>query len=141
MPVVWCSRERQRNSTGAHGLFFAARFVGAGSLIAATLGEPREGVAEARIGNIHFKTKVAEGVAAGPVTLLLRPRIVIAVAPGAGRVEAIVETAAFMGSHYDLTASSPVGALRLTSARGIAPGERIDIDWPSMTGIAYPPEC
>jgi ABC-type Fe3+/spermidine/putrescine transport system ATPase subunit len=119
---------------------FAARFVGAGSLVDVTLREPREGKAEAAIGGIRFTAALAEGTVAGRALLLLRPEDLTAVDPGAGRLDAVVETVAFMGSHYDVTASSLVGPLRLTVARDIAPGERIGVAWPDATGIAYPPE-
>jgi len=117
---------------------FAARFVGAGSFLEATVLRRAEGLAEVDARGIRFSaadTGVAEGAAAA---VLLRPEDLAVTPAGGGRLAGRVETCAFFGSYYELRLRTEHGLLRVRDKRPAAPGEAVGIDWPEVAGIAYP---
>jgi ABC-type Fe3+/spermidine/putrescine transport system ATPase subunit len=117
---------------------FAARFVGAGSFLEATVRGRAAGRAEVDARGIRFSATdagVAEGAAAA---VLLRPEDLALAPAGGGRLAGQVETCAFFGSYYELRLRTEHGLLRVRDKDSAAPGEVVGIDWPAVAGIAYP---
>jgi hypothetical protein len=71
------------------------------------------------------------------VQVLLRPEDLRIAAPPDG-VEAVVETCAFFGSYYAITARGSLGTVRAHVPEALAPGAGVRISWPEAAGIAYP---
>jgi ABC-type Fe3+/spermidine/putrescine transport system ATPase subunit len=119
---------------------FAARFVGAGSLLdgRALGGRGRE--VEVDVGGIRFAAADAGVSEGGAVKVLLRPEDLAFVAPGAGRLDGQVLTCAFFGSYYELTVQTPRAVLRVRHRQSAPPGEHVGVDWGQVAGIAYPTE-
>jgi hypothetical protein len=69
--------------------------------------------------------------------VLLRPED-LHVVPTPEGIDATVETCAFFGSYYAVTARSGVGTIRAHVAEAIAPNQSVRISWPETAGIAYP---
>jgi ABC-type Fe3+/spermidine/putrescine transport system ATPase subunit len=116
---------------------FAARFVGAGAFIPATVtGHAGDRVVVDIAG--HSTRAIDAGVGGhARVQVLLRPEDVHICEPADG-MQATVETCAFFGSYYAVTARGPVGTIRVHSQEPIAPGESVGVSWPQDAGIAYP---
>jgi spermidine/putrescine transport system ATP-binding protein len=116
---------------------FAARFIGAGTFIEA---EVRGRSADRVVVDIAGRTTQLIDAGVGDATrvqVLLRPEELRLVAPPDG-LEATVETCAFFGSYYAITAHSSVGTIRAHVPDPVAPGQVVRIDWPEKAGIAYP---
>jgi ABC-type Fe3+/spermidine/putrescine transport system ATPase subunit len=116
---------------------FAARFVGAGTFIEATV----SGRAPGRV-TVELAGRVANPIDAGVgsatrAQVLLRPEDLRIVTEPDG-IEATVDTCAFFGSYYAVTARSEIGMIRAHVADPIAPNHTIRISWPETAGIAYP---
>ena len=119
---------------------FAARFVGAGSLLDGQALGRRGREVEVDVGGIRFAAADAGVSEGGAVTVLLRPEDLEFAPPGAGRLDGQVLTCAFFGSYYELTVQTPHAVLRLRHRQPAQPGEHVGIDWGMVAGIAYPTE-
>jgi len=119
---------------------FAARFVGAGSLLDGQALGRRGREVEVDVGGIRFAAADAGVTEGGAVTVLLRPEDLEFAPPGAGRLDGQVLTCAFFGSYYELTVQTPHAVLRLRHRQPAQPGEHVGIDWGMVAGIAYPTE-
>jgi ABC-type Fe3+/spermidine/putrescine transport system ATPase subunit len=116
---------------------FAARFVGAGAFIGAEVkGAAGDRVVVDIAGRVTRPAN-ARVANASRVQVLLRPEDLKIVAPPDG-VEATVETCAFFGSYYAVTARGPVGTVRAHVQEAVSPGETVRISWSEEAGIAYP---
>jgi spermidine/putrescine transport system ATP-binding protein len=118
---------------------FAARFVGAGSFVLADIAARGDSWIDINLAGRVVRT-IDSGVAseADRVQVLLRPEDLEIVSSGTGALDASVETCSFFGSEYELTASSPIGLLRLRASQPIAAGRTIGVTWPPAAGISYP---
>jgi ABC-type Fe3+/spermidine/putrescine transport system ATPase subunit len=116
---------------------FAARFIGAGTFISTEV----KGRADDRVlVEIAGRTTRAYDASVGDakrVQVLLRPEDLRIAAPPDG-VEAVVETCAFFGSYYAITARGSLGTVRAHVPEALAPGAGVRISWPEAAGIAYP---
>ncbi len=117
---------------------FAARFVGAGTFLPATVLDRRGQHVEIEVAGARFRAENAGVVAADRVEVLLRPEDLVVVEREQARIVGPVQTCAFFGAFYELTVSAPAGVFRVRSPRPIAPGETIGLTWPDQAGIAYP---
>jgi putative spermidine/putrescine transport system ATP-binding protein len=120
---------------------FAARFIGAGSFVLADVLGRGDGWIDVRLAGRSVRTADAGAGSAGRVQVLLRPEDLQIVARGAGTVEASVETCAFFGSEYELTATSAIGNLRLRSPAAFDDGSVVGVTWPDQAGISYAVEA
>ena len=116
---------------------FAARFIGAGTFIEANV----TGRSRGRV-TVELAGKTTNPIDAGVgdttrVQVLVRPEDLRLVQPPDG-IDATVETCAFFGSYYAVTARSRVGTIRAHIPEPITPNEVIRISWPDGAGIAYP---
>jgi spermidine/putrescine transport system ATP-binding protein len=116
---------------------FAARFIGAGTFIEAQV----TGRSGDRV-TVDLAGKTTNPIDAGVgdatrVQVLVRPEDLRVVQAPEG-IDATVETCAFFGSYYAVTARSRVGTIRAHVSEPIAPSETIRISWPEAAGIAYP---
>jgi ABC-type Fe3+/spermidine/putrescine transport system ATPase subunit len=116
---------------------FAARFVGAGSLVCvrAVGGDEHRVEVEAEGLRLHA---VNAGVQPGAaVRLLLRPEDLELVAPEQAHVTGTVDTAAFFGAYFELVVDTPLGSLRVHHPHPVEPGTTVAVRWPADAGIAY----
>jgi ABC-type Fe3+/spermidine/putrescine transport system ATPase subunit len=120
---------------------FAAKFVGAGSFLAASVVGRRDGRPEVRTNGLAFTAEDGGARDGEAAVVLLRPEDLLLVAPGAGRIAGAVETCAFFGSYYELRVQTPLGLIRLRDKRAAAPGDTVGVTWPDIAGIAYPPDA
>lgn len=120
---------------------FAAKFIGAGSFVLADISARGEGWIDIDLAGRRIRT-LDSGVDRGAVRVqvLLRPGDLRVVTPGTSTVDATVETCAFFGSEYELTANSTIGRLRLRERSPIDPGRSIGVAWPDQAGISYDTE-
>ena len=116
---------------------FAARFVGAGSFLAATVVGRRDGRLDVQVNGIRFAAEDGGARDGEAAAVLLRPEDLALVPADAGRVAGEVETCAFFGSYYELRIGTPLGAIRLRDKRAAAPGTSVGVTWPELAGIAY----
>jgi ABC-type Fe3+/spermidine/putrescine transport system ATPase subunit len=119
---------------------FAARFVGAGSLVSvrAVGGDDRRVEVEAEGLRLHA---VNGGVQSGDaVRLLLRPEDLELVEheDAGAHVSGTVQTVAFFGAHFELVVGTPLGALRVHHPHPVEAGTTVSVRWPADAGIAYP---
>ncbi len=117
---------------------FAARFVGAGSLldgIAAAHGP--DGTVEVDLQGVRFASTDAGAEPGQPVTVLLRPEELQLVEPGTGRIDGVVVTCTFFGSYFEVKLRSGLGLIRLRERSHHEPGSTVGISWPDDAGIAY----
>ncbi|MCL4289097.1 MAG: ABC transporter ATP-binding protein [Thermoleophilia bacterium] len=117
---------------------FAARFIGAGSFLAARAHRCEGEHVSVEVAGARFRALDAGVVEGSAATVLLRPEEIRIVTEGESRTSGIVETSAFLGSSYELTITTPLGALRLRSPQPIPPGASIAIGWEETAGICYP---
>jgi ABC-type Fe3+/spermidine/putrescine transport system ATPase subunit len=117
---------------------FAARFIGAGSFVAAAPVARGDGWIDVGLAGTTVRT-IDAGVPpdAVRVQVLLRPEDLRVVPPAPDALAATVDTCAFFGSEYELTASSPIGQLRLRTPAAVGVGGRIGVAWPRQAGISY----
>ena len=122
----------------APATLFAARFVGAGSLLdgaAGTRGPDR--TIEVDLRGVRFATTDAGAEPGRPATVLLRPEELQLVKSGAGRIDAVVVTCTFFGSYFEVKLRSSLGLIRLRERTHQEPGSSVGITWPDVAGIAY----
>jgi ABC-type Fe3+/spermidine/putrescine transport system ATPase subunit len=119
---------------------FAARFVGAGTLVDAAVRDRGSGWVDVELAEQIVRAQDAGIGSNHRVRVLLRPEDLRPVSPGRGTVDGAVETCSFFGSEYELTASSPIGLLRLRTQQAVPVGQTIGVTWPPTAGIAYPAE-
>ncbi len=117
---------------------FAARFIGAGSFVQARVLGRGEGWIEVELMGSRVRTQDS-GVdrAATSVQVLLRPEDLRIVPAGTAQIDGVVETCAFFGSDYELTAASPIGTLRLRNRHPVDPGSTVGVTWSEEAGISY----
>jgi spermidine/putrescine transport system ATP-binding protein len=116
---------------------FAARFVGAGTFMPATVaGRAGERVVVQIAGRPTRAIDAGVGDAK-QVELLLRPEDV-RLGDRADGLQGTVETCAFFGSYYAVTASGAFGTVRAHTQQPLGPGEVVGVSWPEEAGIAYP---
>ncbi|HEX5499674.1 MAG TPA: TOBE domain-containing protein, partial [Thermomicrobiales bacterium] len=119
---------------------FAARFVGAGTFLPATVIDQSGADAAVAIEGMRFMAEDA-GVAAGkPATVMLRPEDIDVVGPGQGRCDGAVQTCAFFGAFYEATVAASLGLFRVRSPWPLPQGENVGLNWSNRAGIAYPDE-
>jgi len=117
---------------------FAARFVGAGSLLHAAIITTNGTNAQVDVAGIRFEA-AESGVRAGaPAMVLLRPEDLSVTDANDGRITGQVLTSAFFGSYFELTVRTSVGLIRLRDRQPVDPGTQIGIAWRDVAGIAYP---
>ncbi len=104
---------------------FAARFIGAGSFLDGRALERRDGQLDIACDGLQF-TAIDAGVGqSAAVKVLLRPEDLELVAQGQGRIDGIVETCTFFGSHYEATIRTGLGLNSSAASRpGVARGQR-----------------
>ena len=120
---------------------FAARFIGAGSFVLADVRERGAGWVDVELAGSTVRTIDAGGGPAEQVQVLLRPEDLDIVSRGDGALEATVQTCAFFGSEYELTATSSIGLLRLRAPQAVETGSVLGVTWPRNAGIAYAVEA
>jgi len=118
---------------------FAARFVGAGTLLEGTAGaRGNDGSVEVDLRGVRFGSTDTGAEPGRPVTVLLRPEELELVDAGTGRIDGVVETCAFFGSFFEMTLRTSLGHIRLRQRSQHEPGSAVGITWPNIAGIAYP---
>jgi ABC-type Fe3+/spermidine/putrescine transport system ATPase subunit len=116
---------------------FAARFIGAGSFMDGVARGTRDGSVDLDCAGIRFSAANSGARAGEKVTVLLRPEDLDLVPSGAGRLDGVVNTCAFFGSYYEVTAQTERGLLRLRHRSSARAGEHVGIAWGETAGIAY----
>jgi ABC-type Fe3+/spermidine/putrescine transport system ATPase subunit len=116
---------------------FAARFVGAGSFLAASVTGASEGRVDVDADGIRFSAEDARRDGAPSVQVLLRPEDVSVADAGSGRIDGQVETCSFFGSYYELTIRTRQTLVRVRDPSPRQPGQQVGVDWPDAAGIAY----
>ena len=118
---------------------FAARFVGAGTFVAAAAGDRGEGRVTVQVGGTSVRAMDAGIGDAREVQVLLRPEDLRLVEGGEGLSGQVV-TCAFFGSYYESSVSTEVGLCRIHTSQALTPGATVELGWGSDAGIAYPSE-
>jgi len=120
---------------------FAARFMGAGSFVRASLCGRSGGRIEAMIGDMKVRALDSGVGKATRLQLLVRPEeITIVEACHPHSMSGQVETRSFFGSHYEVTVRYDKGLLRVRTSRALDTGEAVCLAWPDEVGIAYADE-
>jgi ABC-type Fe3+/spermidine/putrescine transport system ATPase subunit len=117
---------------------FAARFVGAGAFVPATVTGMVADRVEAQIAGRPIRAVDAGLGSATTIQVLLRPEDLRIVDPGNGTLQGPVQTCAFFGSYYELTLETEVGLVRARDAAAAEPGKVVALTWTLEAGIAYP---
>ena len=116
---------------------FAARFIGAGTFLTGVAGERRGDSVDVAVGSISWSPRTAEMHEGSDVVVMLRPEDVRLTAESDARTSATVETCAYVGASYEVTASSPHGLFRLSSPASLTVGERVFLGWDADAGLCY----
>lgn len=119
---------------------FAARFVGAGSLLPGRVTGPDSG---GRVGvdchGLRFAPRAADGAGdARQVQVLLRPQELTVTAADPASVTGSVLTCSFFGAYFELVVRTELGPVRVHHGEPVAPGTTIGLRWPQHAGTAYP---
>jgi spermidine/putrescine transport system ATP-binding protein len=123
---------------GQPSTLFAARFIGAGSLLRGQVAKVSDGRAEVRAGLVRW-SPVAVGVAGGEQALVfLRPEEMRLVGEADARVQGLVTTSVFLGASREVVVATPIGAVRLRTTHPLRAGERVSIGWADDAGRCYP---
>jgi len=121
---------------------FAATFTGACNLLPAILLHERDGAAVVNVAGVTAAACCPPGIAAGPVTLCIRPHRVRAGA--GGKLRGVVERADFQGALTHITLGTQAGQCLVETAQpppGLAPGVALGLDWDGTDAWAIPPEA
>jgi ABC-type Fe3+/spermidine/putrescine transport system ATPase subunit len=116
---------------------FAARFIGAGSFMDGVATGVRDDAVDLDCAGIRFSAANSGARTGEKVTVLLRPEDLELVPSGSGRLDGAVNTCAFFGSYYEITAQTERGLLRLRHRSSARPGDHVGIGWGDTAGIAY----
>jgi spermidine/putrescine transport system ATP-binding protein len=117
---------------------FAARFIGAGSFLAARATSVRGPLVDVDVEGIRFAAANAGAGGGEDAIVLLRPEDMELRSVGVGRLTGAVETSAFFGSYFELRVRTPIGVVRLRTKTSEDPGSSVDVWWPDVAGICYP---
>ncbi|HET6449318.1 MAG TPA: ABC transporter ATP-binding protein [Conexibacter sp.] len=118
------------------GSLFAARFVGAGSLLPVTVTARREDRVVAQIAGFETTPWCADAVPGEPALLLLRPQELRLVPVGEGNLAGAVSTATFLGDCNEVVVATAMGDVRVRTRHAVALGEQVGIAWDPRDGVA-----
>ena len=115
---------------------FAAHFIGEGSFFEGLCVRASGGHAEIRIGNLRFLCVDADCKAGQRAVVLVRPEDCQIVSSG-GTFSGVIATCAFLGSHYEVTASTSFGTVRLHSNTPLRVGEPVQLRISANAGVSF----
>ncbi|MGO4669094.1 ABC transporter ATP-binding protein [Bosea sp. 2RAB26] len=110
---------------------FVADFIGDANMVAVTIAEVSEGIADVMIGSAKVKLP-ARGLVAGPARAAIRPESLL-MGPSSGPgLRGTVRKCAYLGNHLDLMIETEVGELFV-----VQPGGRDLLPYGSEVGLSF----
>lgn len=119
---------------------FAARFIGAGTVVEADVQKRENGRVSVQFAGREVRAIDAGTGAATRVKLLLRPEEIMLQPADQRGPGGHVETSAFFGAYHEVTVRIGPDLVRTRASRFYSNGEPVTLGWEPDVGIAYPPE-
>ncbi|MBS1842818.1 MAG: ABC transporter ATP-binding protein [Actinobacteria bacterium] len=116
---------------------FAARFIGAGSLVPVGVKEVRAETATVDLGGASLEPTNVDAEANSPGLLMLRPEELQVTSPEDGILAGEVLTSTFLGSEVEIAVATEVGDLRIRTTTVVGIGDRVGIKWDTSGGVLY----
>jgi spermidine/putrescine transport system ATP-binding protein len=115
---------------------FAARFVGAGSLLPVVVREEHGDRVEVAIDGAELTPWRGDAVPGEPGMLLLRPHEIRLVPVGDGMLSGSVLTSTFVGDSNEVVVTTEMGDVRVRAEHAPAIEEHVGLTWDASAGVA-----
>jgi ABC-type Fe3+/spermidine/putrescine transport system ATPase subunit len=118
------------------GSLFAARFVGAGSLLPVEVGDARGDRVCVRVAGTEGTPWCGDAVPGQAGMLLMRPNEIRLTAAGEGLLSGAVLTTTFVGESHEVVVATELGHLRVRSEHAPRLDEHVGLTWEPSAGVA-----